>query len=1101
MKSLDPPNVNPRLRATAQLILLWLLVVLGVLLVSRFARLGYHAFHHDESIHCRFAWVIAQPGEGNGPGSYRYDPVYHGPFLYFFGAMWQKLLPDTDAMARAPFALVGVLLVAMFAGWRRRLGWGTALLLMSLLTLSAVIDYFSRFARNDVYQTAWLAGMIVTGALYLWTPKLRYLNLAVAFCALSYCTKENSYVNNFILCSFVVMWGAVRLWRRRGEALDEIVGRYLPLTRVLVLFGCFSVFVFAFVAIDSRVDPETGLIDGVISILRHSTSVTEQIEGDPLEEQFGYFTAEGREAVQRGYVVFAFGVTIALLALLEGLALARAWRPVKRGGVVGVAGGAAGVVFYGLLAAHFVLFYRRMAGVGAEGFTGALLGSLIGWGIGLWVVGAGLFVGAHLLARGMKSPQERGRLLEIQPMLGVGALVFQLLLAEAIYYVLFSSIGTNPEGLKAGVYDYIAYWFRHQTGEYRIWGVWWYYLPRLVLFEWLPIVILVLVGVSWFIEWLKPRPAKRPNAAKQDKSREDAGELEDGWFRTIPLPLRAFAGYMAAFLLAVYAILNEKVAWLLTYQSFGLNFLAALLGAHWLATHREALRWRGRSLGAKARLVLVAGLLVFSVCFTVGQHLASVFVMPDYPRNLLVYTGTTHEFAEHAREIQWRAREAERMEIPFKIVLEGAAAWPGWWYFRGMNIGVGIDPAADVMILDDSPEHRRRLHRQWLVYPTSLRGWWIWHGTPDALPGGQSFFANVGALLSNARNNQRMKFPAEARPAEDEYTVGFLQQILEYVFFWDIWFPTGSYEVLVCYRRPEPLQQPMPELKGMDQPVRPLNGQDVLTPMQNETKLLREPRGLAISPYGQLAVADGLNGLIRVFNPETKKLLFSFGEGVLSKEVTGPCDVSCDGAGNYYVTDTWNHAIRKFSASGELRATIFGAKEQGREVRLFGPRGLVVAGERLYVTDTGNKVIRVYDLDLVPQGTYGLPGMGVGQFNEPVGITVDAQGRIYVVDTGNGRIQRLTAEGRFDGEWPIPVPSAEEVTSLEPHLECLGDGRLVLTLSHRREIWLIDPEANTVRRMVPMQPRVLQPLGVTAAPEGGAWVSDRGQGILVKYAF
>src|SRR3972149_5922696 len=91
--------------------------------ISRFANLGYQGFHHDESIHCLHAWNIAYKEQG--PATYRYDPVYHGPFLYHWGALFPTFMPDTAAGARAPYATVGVFLVAVFLLWGRWLGWGT----------------------------------------------------------------------------------------------------------------------------------------------------------------------------------------------------------------------------------------------------------------------------------------------------------------------------------------------------------------------------------------------------------------------------------------------------------------------------------------------------------------------------------------------------------------------------------------------------------------------------------------------------------------------------------------------------------------------------------------------------------------------------------------------------------------------------------------------------------------------------------------------------------------------------------------------------------------------------------------------------------------
>ncbi|HNO83992.1 MAG TPA: 6-bladed beta-propeller, partial [Anaerolineales bacterium] len=76
----------------------------------------------------------------------------------------------------------------------------------------------------------------------------------------------------------------------------------------------------------------------------------------------------------------------------------------------------------------------------------------------------------------------------------------------------------------------------------------------------------------------------------------------------------------------------------------------------------------------------------------------------------------------------------------------------------------------------------------------------------------------------------------------------------------------------------------------------------------------------------------------------------------------------------------------------------------------YGPRGLAVDAQgRVYVTDTGNKRVVVFDADGNFITQFGSAGLDAGQFDEPVGITVDKNGTVYVVDTWNQRIQTFTA--------------------------------------------------------------------------------------------
>ncbi|MFQ3663228.1 MAG: TIGR03663 family protein, partial [Chloroflexaceae bacterium] len=80
--------------------------------------LGVMALHHDESIHAWSSWRLYTGAGGfkcwggvSAP-TYCYDPVYHGPSLYYFTALAYFLFGDGDAQARLPMAVAGIVMVA-----------------------------------------------------------------------------------------------------------------------------------------------------------------------------------------------------------------------------------------------------------------------------------------------------------------------------------------------------------------------------------------------------------------------------------------------------------------------------------------------------------------------------------------------------------------------------------------------------------------------------------------------------------------------------------------------------------------------------------------------------------------------------------------------------------------------------------------------------------------------------------------------------------------------------------------------------------------------------------------------------------------------------
>lgn len=117
------------------------------------------------------------------------------------------------------------------------------------------------------------------------------------------------------------------------------------------------------------------------------------------------------------------------------------------------------------------------------------------------------------------------------------------------------------------------------------------------------------------------------------------------------------------------------------------------------------------------------------------------------------------------------------------------------------------------------------------------------------------------------------------------------------------------------------------------------------------------------------------------------------------------------------------------------------------------PRGLAVRNNRLYVTDSGNHRIQVFDVsdptNMAWVATYGgtAAGAAAGSFNQPYGVTVDAAGDIWVADTGNHRIQRRSTSsgtwtawgsqgstsGKFNAPYDLAVDSAGAVYVADHH--------------------------------------------------------------------
>ena len=139
-----------------------------------------------------------------------------------------------------------------------------------------------------------------------------------------------------------------------------------------------------------------------------------------------------------------------------------------------------------------------------------------------------------------------------------------------------------------------------------------------------------------------------------------------------------------------------------------------------------------------------------------------------------------------------------------------------------------------------------------------------------------------------------------------------------------------------------------------------------------------------------------------------------------------PGGTAIDGAGNVYVADSFNNTIRKITAAGVVTtvagtAGIQGSTDAtGANARFFQPGDVVSDGAgTLYVADTGNHTIRQISASGVVTTLAGLAGSsgsadgsGSGaRFNTPGGIAIDSAGNLYVADTLNNTIRKITSAG------------------------------------------------------------------------------------------
>lgn len=157
-------------------------------------------------------------------------------------------------------------------------------------------------------------------------------------------------------------------------------------------------------------------------------------------------------------------------------------------------------------------------------------------------------------------------------------------------------------------------------------------------------------------------------------------------------------------------------------------------------------------------------------------------------------------------------------------------------------------------------------------------------------------------------------------------------------------------------------------------------------------------------------------------------LIRSFGAG----ELVWPHGMTLDDDGNVWITDAvgyapvpdgLGHVIKKFSPEGELLMTLGVEGIAGEGPRIFNkPSDIMVAPDgNIFIADGhdaggNNRIVK-----LAPDGSFimawGSTGDGEGEFRDPHALAMDSQGRLFVGDRGNSRIQIFDQEGNHLATW------------------------------------------------------------------------------------
>ncbi|MCA9912422.1 MAG: SMP-30/gluconolactonase/LRE family protein, partial [Anaerolineae bacterium] len=485
---------------------------------------------------------------------------------------------------------------------------------------------------------------------------------------------------------------------------------------------------------------------------------------------------------------------------------------------------------------------------------------------------------------------------------------------------------------------------------------------------------------------------------------------------------------------------------------------------------RESVGWKHvRQLLA----VVVFGLL--SVITFRSAWLAS-FVNYDYATEFLVY-------AHAAPGVKWVLDDIEELSLrttdgyDLAIAYDNEVSWPYSWYFRNYtNVTyVGENPTVqnlqDAVVVVVGAAHLGAvepiLEDRYVRYD-HIRLWWpmqdYFYLTPD----------RVNNLLDFSAAN-----PTAAQIRQGIFDIWWSRDYGTYGDATNKNFDVTNWPVsdkMHFYVRRDIAAQIWPYGVGDGTVLNPLdeievnqcnaNWQDMSAVQVLEAPDgMTNPIGISIAPDGTIYVAEEFGHRISAFD-STGAFIESMGqEGTLAMgdtlEFNRPNSLSIGEDGTIYIADTWNYRVQILQPDltpidffGQPGTYGFDAPVSPTE-GLWGPRDVAVSADgRIFVSDTGNKRVRVYRVEdgvALHQYDIAAGGSAPGQLDEPSGLVISDDGRLFVADTWNRRVSVFTLHGSYLDSYNV-----------RGWYEELGNRPYLAIDENRGLLYVTDPDAGRV---------------------------------------
>ena len=269
------------------------------------------------------------------------------------------------------------------------------------------------------------------------------------------------------------------------------------------------------------------------------------------------------------------------------------------------------------------------------------------------------------------------------------------------------------------------------------------------------------------------------------------------------------------------------------------------------------------------------------------------------------------------------------------------------------------------------------------------------------------------------------------------------------------------------------------------------------TPLTQGVGQISRPFDVTVTPSGDLYVLDELNRRVLRYDGAGTYIEEWGQQGTQNGDFESPRALDSDADGNLYISDYALHRLQKFDSQGCF-LTAWGEMGSG-DGEFDSPFGVGYDDRRgvVYTTEQGN--LRVQKFGLTNSGilpfvlSWGTPGAGPGEFDQPIGIDVDDATSVYVADRNNDRVQKFHADGTYllewgsqgsgNGEFALPQDVAVDQTGAFVYVTDLFNDR----------VQKFDSDGNYLLQWGSTGAGPGQftlPLAVTVGPGGEVYVSD-----------